>query len=84
MNGSVELYGIAPWDQLARMIQASAEESLRDLEESVRVKYQTDALFHARVKLGARILDQIIPDLDPRDAMRGSLLVLAAGLQEPK
>lgn len=89
MSGTVELYGIeykpatAPWDHIAKLIQANAEESLRELEESVRVKYRTDALFHARVKLGARILDQIIPDLDPRDAMRAALLVLAAGLQEP-
>lgn len=89
MSGTVELYGIeykpadAPWDHIAKLIQANAEQSLRELEESARVKYQTDVLFHAQVKLGARILDQLIPNLDPRDAMRASLLVIAASQQEP-
>jgi hypothetical protein len=62
----------------------SAEDQLRDLENSVREEYLTDALFHSQVHVGASIIEHLYPGVARRDALRGALLVLAAAQRAPE
>lgn len=59
------------------------DRNLLELQDSVRVLYMTDPLFHAQVHAGARVLERIQPGLDRREAVTAALLVLAAARTLP-
>jgi hypothetical protein len=68
-----------------RDIRGLRDEDVRlvELEDSVRVRYQTDPLFHAQVRAGASVLGALYPDMDYLEAVRAALLVVAAGAAVP-
>jgi hypothetical protein len=61
------------------------EKQMMALEESVRMQYLRDAAFHAKVRMGAQILESTMPvqgEAERRDALRAALLILAVGQQK--
>lgn len=59
------------------------DRALVELEDTVRVRYQVDPVFHAQVQAGARVLTALFPDLPHRDAVQAARLALAAA-QPPR